>query len=166
MSETDRNQPDAEVQAMLRAEILSLRTELAQRDAEILALLRQSDETVVTEAPRQPPTGLSRGWLRTRLARLRHRLMLRHQASALARSRYFDANWYAARYPECDGPDKAATHYLLRGAFAGHDPGPDFHTKAYYSANPDVAEAGWPALAHYVLHGQAEGRRRGPAAGG
>jgi hypothetical protein len=166
MSEMDSNQPDAEVQAMLRAEILSLRAELAQRDAEILAFLRKSDETVIPQNTRQKPVGNSRGWLKTRMARMRHRLMLRHQANALSRSRYFDANWYAARYPECEGPDKAVTHYLLRGAFAGHDPGPDFQTNAYYSANPDVAEAGWPALAHYVLHGQAEGRRLGPTAGG
>jgi hypothetical protein len=166
MSEIDSNQPDADVQAMLRAEILSLRAELAQRDAEILALLQKSDETVIDQATRQEPTGSGPGWLRTRLGRMRHRLTLRQQASALASSRYFDANWYAARYPACGGPDKAVTHYLLCGAFAGHDPGPDFKSEAYYLANPDVAAAGWPALAHYVLHGQAEGRRLGPTAGG
>lgn len=166
MSESDRHQYDAELQALLRAEILALRAELAQRDAEINALMHGSDEKAITRAIEYELNRDAFGWLRIRLRRLRHRLALRRQAGAVAVSEYFDSNWYAEHVPECDGPDNAVVHYLKRGAFAGLDPSPGFSTNAYYRANPDVAAAGWPALAHYVLHGKAEGRRLGSTTGG
>lgn len=51
-----------------------------------------------------------------------------------------------------------ARHYLLHGAREGLDPGPFFSTRIYLEGNPDVAEAGVNALAHYELFGRKEGR--------
>lgn len=82
----------------------------------------------------------------------------RKQVAALRTSALFDADWYAATYPECGGPAKAAAHYLREGAFVGYDPSPAFSTIGYYQRNPDVAESDWAALAHYIAHGQSEGR--------
>ncbi|WP_146636220.1 hypothetical protein [Nioella nitratireducens] len=159
MRDTDQYQTDVDLQVMLRAEILELRSQLARRDAEIAALLQQSDAQAVQDIAEKELSGSLKGWLRPRLQRFRHRLVLRRQVAALSASPLFDADWYAGHYPECGGPEKAAVHYLLKGAFAGHDPGPNFDTAAYYRANPDVAAAGWPALAHFVLHGETEDRR-------
>ena len=38
-----------------------------------------------------------------------------------------------------------------------------FDGAAYLALNPDVAAAGWPALKHYLMRGQLEGRQVGPA---
>lgn len=162
MPDAEHNRTDAELQQMLRAEIVALRDLLAQRDAEIAALL----ENLPSSAPQAherhgAKLGLP-GRFKASVRRLRQRMGLRRQTAALSGSPLFDAQWYARRYPECGGAEKAAVHYLVTGAFAGNDPGPDFDTKAYYRANPDVAEAKWPALAHFVLHGQAEGRPQRP----
>jgi O-antigen biosynthesis protein len=80
------------------------------------------------------------------------------QVRALRQSPLFDSKWYAARFPECGGADKAAEHYVTEGAFTGNDPGPDFDTVGYYDRNADVAASAWPALSHYLFHGRAEGR--------
>lgn len=162
----DRSQTDADLKAMLRTEIIELRTLLAQRDAEIAALLQQSNAEAIEDSAVWERDGSFVGWVRTRARRLRHRLVLRRQAVVLSKSSLFDAGWYATHHPECGGPDNAVVHYLEKGAFAGHDPGPNFSTKAYYQANPDVAAEGWPALAHFLMHGQAEGRRLGTVSEG
>jgi chaperonin cofactor prefoldin len=103
---------------------------------------------------RQVVSGLARRGARTPSPR--------QQAAALRKSAYFDADWYAATYPECGGPAKAAAHYLREGAFVGYDPSPAFSTIGYYQRNPDVAESDWAALAHYIAHGQSEGRAFDP----
>ena len=83
---------------------------------------------------------------------------LRQQVRALHDSDYFDSAWYAATYPDCGGPAKAAEHYLREGAFVGNDPSPRFSTTDYYQRNPDVAATKWSALGHYIFYGKAEGR--------
>ena len=151
---------DPALHALLRAEILALKEEVRQRDAEVVAL-RQP-----LAAQRSRPYHRLRNVL-TSLRRqsmlLRHGLSFRRQVAAVEGSEFFDADWYTARYPICGGAPTAAIHYLRSGAFEGLDPGPDFDTSAYLRANPDVAAARMPALAHYLLHGRAEGRRLRPA---
>lgn len=155
---------DADLQALLRAEIATLRTLLMQREAEVMALLQQADAQARAAQRDQELYRMLGAARRTRLDRLRHHFTLRRQAAALVESGFLDAGWYAERHPNCGGAAGAALHYLVDGAYAGNDPGPDFDTMAYYRANPDVAAEGWAALAHYVMHGRAEGCPLRPAA--
>lgn len=73
----------------------------------------------------------------------------------------FDAGWYAVHYPEvaCSGLD-ALDHFLTTGAAAMYSPGPDFDTRRYLEANPDVLAAGINPLLHYLGYGRHEGRAR------
>lgn len=162
----DPREPDIDekLQALLRTEIATLRTLLAQREAEVLALLQDLDAQARTAIQDQELFRTLGATRRSRLNRLRHHFTLRRQAAALIDSGLFDAGWYAQRHPDCGGTARAAMHYLVDGAHAGHDPGPNFDTMAYYRANPDVAAEGWAALAHYVMHGRAEGRALRPVA--
>ena len=73
-------------------------------------------------------------------------------------SGFFDAEWYAARYPEAGKPERALTHFLKNGAVTANDPGPDFCTRAYLAEYPDVAASGMNALLHYLRFGRFEGR--------
>ena len=73
-------------------------------------------------------------------------------------SGFWDAAWYASRYPEAGGEARALSHFLRVGAARGHDPGPAFCTSAYLDAYPDVREAGINALLHYLRFGRQEGR--------
>jgi hypothetical protein len=146
--------------AFLRAEILALECELRKRDAEIAELQRQ---LLVRHPSAMHLFESVLPYLRRQSMLLRHGFSFRRQVAEVGRSEFFDADWYAARYPECGGAPFAAIHYLRTGAFEGHDPGPDFDTAAYLRANPDVTAARIPALAHYLLYGRAEGRRLRPA---
>ena len=165
MDQAEKNRTDAQLQAMLRAEILELRTELAQREAEISALLRQSETEAINRVVESELHGTVQRWFLMRVRRIRHRLAQRKHSAALSESPLFDSDWYFEHYPECGKPKKAIAHYLKEGAFSGNNPGPEFDTSAYYHANPDVAAGGWPALAHYVLHGCSEGRHQGLVTG-
>ena len=54
----------------------------------------------------------------------------------------FDAEWYAAAYPEAGGdPAAALAHYLESGRAAGLSPNRVFDEGWYRASNPDVAEA-------------------------
>lgn len=142
---------DHALQAFLRAEILLLTSQVAERDADI-AVLRHRLESGVVAKLRMALTGL---YLRLLM---RCRPAIKKQVKMLESSGYFDAFWYARRYPQCGGSALAAIYHLQVGAFQGHDPGPDFSTSAYYRANRDVAAAGYPALAHYLMYGRHEER--------
>ncbi|MCX7568047.1 hypothetical protein OS189_17020 [Sulfitobacter sp. F26169L] len=141
-----------EIQQMLRAEILRLRTERAER----------TDATYRQETEHRHATELV-------LARIGQTVWfngpvqgtpkMEEQLDILQKSDLFEAKWYLARDPDLAGLGiSAAEHYLRAGAFEGRDPGPQFSSMEYYLANPDVARAGWPALLHYIQHGQAEKR--------
>lgn len=162
MQHLDQGEFDDALQVHLRNEIRLLRDLLAEREAEIEALLEQIDATDAHEmghrrASARRVTDVMLQLREQLLARL-HRITHHSKYTALERSPLFDAQWYAHAHPECGGPEHACAHYLRYGALKGHDPGPDFETENYYAANPDVREAEWPALAHYLLHGQREGR--------
>ncbi len=79
-------------------------------------------------------------------------------------SEFFDVAFYLQQL----GPDGTAgveplLHYLVEGWQAGHDPGPDFSTKAYLRRYRDVAQSNANPLLHYVMAGRAEGRNHFPA---
>lgn len=153
----------AELERLVTSEAYAAHRALSEREAEIAALLRDRDVQAAEQARyRAVQTRLLaallrrqglRGWLR------RHVTGPRRMTAALRQSELFVPDWYLERHPEAGrGPAAAIRHYLAIGSYAGADPGPGFDTMAYYTANPDVAEAGWPALAHYLIHGRAEGR--------
>ena len=80
--------------------------------------------------------------------------------SIIARSLFFDAEWYLDTYPDVRrvGLDPAR-HYYEWGAAEGRDPGPSFSTRGYLEDNGDVAATGINALVHFERHGRREGRR-------
>lgn len=141
---------DFTLQLFLRAEVASLRDLLDERDAEIV-LLRYRLEAGRSAKFQRALTTLY-------LCVVRNIPSLRRRVRMLEASDLFDAHWYARRYPHCGGSKFSAIHYLSMGALQGHDPGPYFSTSDYYRANPDVAAARIPALAHYLLNGRREGR--------
>lgn len=80
-------------------------------------------------------------------------------ADHIRKSPFFDEKWYRKTYLGKHFWKNPAEHYLSRGVGSGFDPGPDFSTRGYLAANPDVDEAGMNPLLHYELFGRAEGRR-------
>ena len=72
---------------------------------------------------------------------------------------FFDAEWYAERYPEVAASGMAPIeHYTLCGAGEGREPNPAFDTEWYLSVYPDVARGGEPAFEHFIRWGAEEGR--------
>lgn len=87
---------------------------------------------------------------------------LRRQIRALSRSGLFDADWYAAQYPQVRGSGlDPLSHYVVRGVEEGLRPNPLFDSRWYLDAYPDVGRSGLNPLYHYVLRGAAEGRAAG-----
>ena len=161
-------QTHAEIEAVLRAENIALRDELAALqnrlatgaggtgDADTLAALKHRHGIELTLAHMRQIVWYAghQGNLPT-LAKMQR---------ALRASEYFDASWYSARVPELqDMGLSPAEHYLRAGSYEGRNPGPGFDTMAYYLANPDVAASSWPALSHFEAFGRAEGRAIKPA---
>jgi hypothetical protein len=136
-----------------------LRTEL-ERQAEEVGAIRKSTSWRLTAPIRKlkSPLGSLKAIARNRVGGDAIPAPAQ-QATILRQSPLFDSDWYAARYPDCGGAANAVEHYIAEGAFVGNDPGPDFDTVGYYDRNPDVADSGWPALSHYLIYGQAEGRK-------
>ncbi|MEN7538099.1 hypothetical protein [Aurantiacibacter flavus] len=130
------DQSDLDIQRILRAEIRALKERHALEITLIHAMYAIADNGPADGQP-----------------------SVKRQTEILAQCPLFDADWYDETYPAyAKSGMSAAQHYVCAGAFAGHNPGPDFDTMAYYLANPDVAQAGWPALVHYLEVGQSEGR--------
>ncbi len=83
------------------------------------------------------------------------------QVEALRGSELFDAQWYLEKYPDvADSGMEPERHYLLAGAPAGYNPGPEFDAVGYLAEYPDVLEAAMNPLVHYLKYGQAESRTR------
>lgn len=94
-----------------------------------------------------------------RLSRSEFSLAIRE----IENSKLFDAPWYEKTYPDVsEAQMEAIAHYLLRGAFDGHNPSENFITEDYLAANPDVKAAGVNPLLHYVRWGRKELRRLKP----
>ncbi|MES3674770.1 glycosyltransferase family A protein [Halomonas elongata] len=76
-----------------------------------------------------------------------------------ADSEYFDAAWYAARYPDVDASGMSPIeHYVEIGEPLGRDPGPAFSPSWYLTRYSDVANSEFSPLEHFILRGRSEGR--------
>ncbi|MEP3634418.1 MAG: hypothetical protein ABJQ23_01030 [Shimia thalassica] len=169
----------AELQVMVRREIVSLNAAVQERLNEIERLARllgqggetasKSDAQIAEEVEAKLAAQKRRHAMQLNLL---HKIYagqpnkaeamgvaVADQLETVRNSDGFDAKWYLETYTDVAATDMTpAEHYVSVGAFEGRDPGPDFDTLAYYAANPDVADAGWPALLHYVLFGKDENR--------
>jgi len=76
---------------------------------------------------------------------------------------FFDAAWYASRYPDVvsTGVDPM-THFLNWGAAEGRDPNRWFDSRWYLQRYPDLAATGTLPLLHYMVAGAAELRNPHP----
>lgn len=162
----------AEIQALLRAEIASLHSLLEERFKELGMLTQQMEaaEAQAAEALEQKLAAVqSRHAVEVQLVHVLYRSWrdgpahgvpeFAQQIDALSSTDLFDPAWYLDTYPDVSESGMSPKeHYVRSGAFEGRNPGPNFDTMAYYMANRDIAEMGWPALVHYALFGQAEGR--------
>ena len=82
------------------------------------------------------------------------------QVEMLRASELFDASWYLERHPDAaESGMEPERHYLLIGAPAGDNPGPEFDSIAYLMEYPDVRQAAMDPLVHYLEYGQAESRK-------
>lgn len=77
----------------------------------------------------------------------------------LRQSRWFDADWYVAKYDDVLPSGLAPeVHFLVHGGIDVRDPSPEFDTRFYLASNPDVSASGQNPLLHFIRHGEAEGR--------
>lgn len=66
-------------------------------------------------------------------------------------SELFDEEWYLARNPDvAQSKIDPAKHFLLIGGIEGRDPGPNFNSRAYLEAFPDVRERSINPLVHHL----------------
>ncbi|MBL1377770.1 hypothetical protein [Zobellella iuensis] len=140
-------------------------------EANLLAQSKVPEAVVDTSASGQNNAALdsvpavSTSLLKQKLQKRAAQKRLQRKAAELYKSPLFDAKWYLAQYPDV-AADKAfsknpALHYLKCGGFEGRNPGPDFNSRAYLNANPDVAAAGFNPLYHYLRFGKVENRALG-----
>jgi lipopolysaccharide biosynthesis protein len=82
----------------------------------------------------------------------------------IERSGLFDKEWYLKQNPDVSEwwHSNPVRHYVVFGAKERRDPSRSFSTQAYLEHNPDVAAAAVNPLAHFILHGVAEGRKSYP----
>jgi hypothetical protein len=73
----------------------------------------------------------------------------------------FDPAFYRSTYADLRGADPL-NHYMKSGWKEGRDPRPDFSTRYYLAAYPDVRDAGVNPFYHYVISGKSEGRSTRP----
>jgi len=87
---------------------------------------------------------------------------MKRQIALIEASRFFDAKWYLAQYPDVARDPKMsanpARHYLLMGGFEGRNPGPEFDSAFYLATHRDVVESGINPLVHYLKFGEKEQR--------
>lgn len=84
----------------------------------------------------------------------------RKNVQYIARSDFFDADWYLRKYPEVlllrMNP---ALHYYEYGWQKGYDPSPRFSTAEYLSLHEGVRHQNTCPLYHYERYGKYEGRK-------
>jgi GT2 family glycosyltransferase len=74
----------------------------------------------------------------------------------------FDPDWYYRQLEGEQDPWSGIRHFVLYGDRAGLAPSAGFSGRSYLARYADVAQAGQPALAHYLMRGEAEGRQTRP----
>ena len=74
----------------------------------------------------------------------------------------FDVAWYSRQLEGEHDLWSALRHFVLHGDREGRAPSPGFSGTSYLARYGDVAQAGLPALAHYLTLGEAEGRQSRP----
>lgn len=81
------------------------------------------------------------------------------QRDEILESGFFDAGWYARRYPDVGMLDMdPIEHFVFIGQRLNRDPGPRFDSQKYLRKYGDVARHNLNPLLHYVRHGRHEGR--------
>ncbi len=78
--------------------------------------------------------------------------------SGLRPNPYLDPVWYYKRLDGVHDIRSGLRHFIRYGDTEGRSSGPEFSGKRYLERYPDVAEAGVPALMHYLRGGAREGR--------
>jgi glycosyltransferase involved in cell wall biosynthesis len=82
----------------------------------------------------------------------------------IARSDYFDLEWYLNRYAKVMKREtNPVLHYLMQSVAKGLDPSPRFSNKFYLEYHPDVKISGMNPLLHFEMYGRNEGRLISPA---
>jgi glycosyltransferase involved in cell wall biosynthesis len=96
----------------------------------------------------------SKSWKATRIFRKLHkRLENRSHINLIKSSEYFDAEWYAKRYPDvAKSKISPAKHYFLYGWKEGRDPSNKFSTNVYLSTRKYLLTKGLNPLIHYINH--------------
>ena len=80
-----------------------------------------------------------------------------------ALSGFFDASWYASRYPDVAASGNEPIHHFIRyGVVEGRDPNRFFDSAWYLTHYPDVANSGQHPLLHYIQMGAGELRNPHP----
>ncbi|HEX3881331.1 MAG TPA: hypothetical protein VHW66_01610 [Stellaceae bacterium] len=91
---------------------------------------------------------------------------IRHDMAVIRR--HFDTAYYLAALGESPSRDELQDigllqHFCTFGWKEHRDPCAWFSVAEYLTAHPDVAEAQWNPLVHYLLYGKEEGRAIAPA---
>lgn len=159
--ERERSKAKAELQARFEETAsLTMRLEAATEE---LVRLKQQLAPVITKSGRRDSQ--KKGFSAPKLFSIwnlwadgkdnaKTRKNIKFELDVVRRSKYFDAGWYLATYPDVaqSGMD-AAVHFVKFGAMEGRDPGPLFSTKTYLLENPDAVEKKMNPLMHSVIHG-------------
>lgn len=84
---------------------------------------------------------------------------MRKHRTLIARSGYFDADWYLKAFPDVAAAGfEPFEHFLKYGLAEKRDPGPHFSNSRYLQENPDVAQSAMQPFVHYLTCGVIEGR--------
>jgi hypothetical protein len=90
------------------------------------------------------------GWWRRIRMSVGQRAML-EDIRLVRASKWFDAEWYVAEYPDvANAGMDPAEHYLRHGAPERRDPGPMFNTGAYLRDHPELVDSGINPLLHFL----------------
>ncbi len=90
----------------------------------------------------------------------RYKLSHKKDYKIVARSKYFDADWYLQQNPDVRAAgENPICHYMEHGWKEGRNPSPLFDGNAYLQLNPDVKQANMNPLVHYMQFGKKEGRK-------
>ena len=139
-------------------ELAALAALLDQRGIDYSSVLstgNESSDAVLPSTPITPQPPVSKAPPLTKRS-------IKRQISLIEASRFFDAKWYLAQYPDVARDPKMsanpARHYLLMGGFEGRNPGPEFDSAFYLATHRDVVESGINPLVHYLKFGEKEQR--------